>query len=215
MNFQTVYDFLQADIDLDELLKPILPYLDKNEILVDAGCGSGHILTYLSKMGFKVLGLDIDSSMLSLAQQKINHHKLEAKLFEHDLRKPLRVKAHQIISLLDVSHYFKGVSQVFKNYYQALSKNGVLILDLYKVEVNEIEEGQIENLHYHWEVITKNQKIRHKLTVLVNGDEFVFKQNQYYYPIEYYHQILVNLGFSIEMIDSYDDRKVYLVCQKI
>ncbi len=214
MNFSSIYDYLQQDIDLDHLLAPILPYLDVKNVLVDAGCGSGHILTYLAKKGFKVVGLDNDSSMLSLAQQKIIHYGLDAKLYEHDLRDPLQMKTHQIISLLDVSHYFKGVKKLFHNYYQALIKNGVLILDLYKSSVNEHEFGQIDNLHYDWEVKTINDKINHKLTVLVNDQTYHYNLYQYYYPLDYYQKVLTEIGFNIDIIDSYDDRKVYFICRK-
>lgn len=214
MNFATIYDYLQQDIDLEKLLEPILPFLEPRQVLIDAGCGSGHILTYLAGKGYKVIGIDNDTSMLSLAQQKIIENQLSAQLFEHDLRTPLRIKTHQIISLLDVSHYFKGVKKLFRNYYQALLKGGVLILDLYNDKVNERESGCIENISYDWQVTTKDNRISHLLTVLVDNDKYNYELKQYYYPLSYYSNILTQLGFRIQYLKSYDDRKIFLICHK-
>ena len=51
-------------------LTPIIPYLNVNDVVIDAGCGTGHILTFLAKRGFHMIGLDYDESMLSLAKIK-------------------------------------------------------------------------------------------------------------------------------------------------
>lgn len=214
MNFSKIYDYLQQDIDLDQLLAPILPLLDINQVLIDAGCGSGHILTYLAQKGFKVVGLDNDPSMLVLAQQKIFENELNAQLYEHDLREPLHIKAYQIISLLDVTHYFKGVKKLFHNYYQALISGGVLIIDLYKAPINEHEVGQSDELHYDWKVSTSKHQIKHELTVLADGHENHYNLSQYYYSLNYYHLTLEDIGFKVEMMDSYDDRKIYFICRK-
>lgn len=214
MNFATIYDYFQKDIDLDQLLKPILPFLDQSHLVIDAGCGSGHILTYLSQKGFMLIGVDNDSTMLALAQQKIIEHKLNAKLFEHDLKSTLPVKVYQIISLLDVVHYFKGAKGLFKNYYHALENGGTLIIDLYKNVVNEHEEGQIGTLEYDWLAETKGNLIKHTLTVLVDNAKYVFNQKQYYYPLSYYLDLLQQIGFKVQLVDSFDDRKINLVCKK-
>src|SRR5690554_5071621 len=156
MDFSTLYDLFQSDVDYESLLKPVLPYLNKNHIILDAGCGSGHILKYLLQQNYDVIGVDIDENMLALAQKKLLELNHNNHLFLHDLRKPIKHKFHQIISLLDVFHYFKGIYGVAKNLYHALYDEGILIIDLYKEPQHFIETGTILDMKYIWEVSTKN-----------------------------------------------------------
>jgi cyclopropane fatty-acyl-phospholipid synthase-like methyltransferase len=213
MDFARIYDLIQSNIDLESLLTPIIPYLNVNDVVIDAGCGTGHILTFLAKRGFHMIGLDYDESMLSLAKDKVDSNHLDAKLFLHDLRKPLGIKVSQIISLLDVSHYFMGVKKVFKNYYDALYDGGTLILDLYKEPIQSTESDD-DPIDYVWEVQTKNTLIKHKLTVNIDGVSKTFEVKEYYYPLEYYLSTLKSLGFKVEIIPSFDDRKVNVICKK-
>src|SRR5690554_5255425 len=120
MNFSEFYDIFQEDVDYDALLAPILPYLKMDQQILDAGCGSGHILSHLLSKGYDVIGIDNDETMLELAQKNITFKGYTPKLFFHDLRKPLNHKFHQIISLLDVFHFFKGVKTLVRNLYNAL-----------------------------------------------------------------------------------------------
>ncbi|MDY4788195.1 MAG: class I SAM-dependent methyltransferase [Bacilli bacterium] len=53
----------QCIIDFAKMLKP-------NSHILDVGCGSGYpIASYLSKLGFKVTGIDISNEMIKKAQQ--------------------------------------------------------------------------------------------------------------------------------------------------
>ncbi|MBN3490584.1 class I SAM-dependent methyltransferase [Acholeplasma equirhinis] len=214
MTFEQVYDILQQDVNYPKLLKPILKYLDKSKTTLDAGCGSGYILKYLVSQGYPMVGLDINKDMLKLAQEKLEKENLSCELIKHDIRKKIPRKFDQIISLLDVSHYFMGVKKVFHNYYQALNPNGILILDLYRLPIFEEEEGIYQGLSYHWEVYTTKAQIVHELEVSKDGLTQKFKVKQWYNEIEYYEAILLSLGFKVKIIKSFDDRKVFLICKK-
>lgn len=214
MGFENLYDFLQEDVNFDELLKPLLPYIKKEYPILDAGCGSGHILANLVSKGYDVTGVDINSSMLSMAKSRLDDLNLTAPLYEHDLKKPLGQKFKTIIALLDVFHYFKGIKTVAKNMYNALEIDGVFILDLYHSPVNEVESENDDYFMYNWKVETKDNRIKHTINVL-NG-RFIgdYEVNQFYYPIEYYVNTLKEVGFKVSKITGFDDRKIYLICRK-
>lgn len=214
MNFESFYDLLQKDVNYRALLKPLLPYLNKSKTILDAGCGSGYILTYLAKAGYQITGLDISSSMLALAKEKLDENKLNNHLYQHDLRKPLYTKFDQIICLLDVLHYFKGIKMVIKNLYNALESNGILILDLYRGIVNEEESDRYADFDYFWKVTTKNQMIYHEVKVIYKNEIIDYQVKQHLYPVSYYQKILEDVGFKITFLDGFDDRKIYLVCKK-
>ncbi|WP_025724613.1 class I SAM-dependent DNA methyltransferase [Acholeplasma granularum] len=214
IDFSRFYDAFQEDVDYKSLLEPIIPYLNKNEILLDAGCGSGHILKYLSSLGYKVLGIDNDEKMLSLAQEKIEENSLDASVFYHDLRNPMNHKFSQIICLLDVFHYFKGVKRLVKNLYTSLDKGGILILDLYTHPVNENEADTFLNLNYMWQTKTVNHQIDHYIELSDQNNTYSYHIKQYYQPLDYYISVLINQGFKVESISGFDDRKTYLICIK-
>lgn len=214
MGFENLYDFLQEDVNFDELLKPLLPYIDKENEVLDAGCGSGHILSSLASKGYKVVGVDINSHMLSLAQARLEDLNLKAELYEHDLKQPLPRKFKTIIALLDVFHYFMGIKKVAQNMYHGLTSDGTLILDLYHSPVNEEETENDDYFMYTWKVETKNTKIKHEINVLNGEFKGNYKVSQYYYPLNYYMDTLKEVGFKVSKINGFDDRKVYLICRK-
>lgn len=214
MNFEIFYDYFQADVDYESLINPILPFLDQNKVILDAGCGSGYILSHLSNLGYQMIGIDKNQRMLELAQAKLKENNLDTKLFLHDLNQPLIQKFDQIICLLDVFHYFKGVRKLVKNLYNGLNPGGKLILDLYKDEINEEESDTFDDLSYVWKVSTSKNRITHVIDVMSNQGQYQFLVKQYYYALNYYRDILKSVGFSIIEVFGFDDRKVYFVCTK-
>lgn len=214
MNFSKLYDLFQKDVDYESLLAPILQYLNKEHLILDAGCGSGHILSHLLIQGYDVIGFDNDETMLEIALKNIDETYGQSRLFFHDLRKPLNHKFHQIISLLDVFHYFKGIKGVSQNLYNALYDGGKLILDLYKEPQNTRETGELYDMEYAWQVETRGHKLEHNIQVTTKDNTQNFRIKQFYFPLEYYFKTLASVGFKIETFDGFDDRKVYLVCTK-
>ncbi|MFA7417572.1 MAG: methyltransferase [Acholeplasma sp.] len=214
MNFSNIYDLFQQDVDYQSLLQPILPLLKKDEVILDASCGSGHILSYLITLGYRTIGIDNDESMLELAHKKMGTYNLSSNLFLHDLRQPLNHKFHQIISLLDVFHYFKGVKGVIKNLYNALYDGGKLIIDLYNGPQNEIESGTFLDMNYHWQTTTSMQRLIHRITIKKGDITYSYVIKQYLYPVEYYINQLEAAGFKTNLFKGFDDRKVYVLCTK-
>src|SRR5690606_20606605 len=205
---------LQQDVNYEKLLKPILKYLDKEKLTLDAGCGSGYILSMLASKGYLIEGLDNNQEMLDLAKQRLEELNLNVLLINHDLRKPLPKKYDQIISLLDVTHYFMGVKNLFKIYFNALTAGGTLILDLYKSPVNEEESGIYDDLKYTWKVRTTVSQIIHKIDVEYLDETYNFRVRQFYKPLNIYLETIKEIGFKVKTIQSFDDRKVFVICQK-
>jgi len=214
MEFAEFYDLFQADVDYEALIQPILPYLKKDETILDAGCGSGYILAHLLNKGYNVIGIDRDEAMLERAHKKISTYGYSKQLFLHDLKYPLKQKFHQMIALLDVFHYFKGIKNLAKNMYNALYDGGTLIIDLYKEPQTYAESGKIEGFKYYWEMSTIHNILKHKITLKKGKIESHYVVRQYLYNLDYYLNVLKDVGFSIQTFNGFDDRKIYLVCTK-
>src|SRR5690606_15120022 len=113
MSFQQLYEQLVSDIDYDPIIAFLETHLKKDQLTLDAGCGTGVFLVPLVNKGYRLEGIDIDADMLSIAHEKLTSLNLFAPLYEHDLKKPIYKKYDQIILMNDVVNYFKGVKTIF------------------------------------------------------------------------------------------------------
>ncbi|TCO59796.1 class I SAM-dependent methyltransferase [Actinocrispum wychmicini] len=102
--------------------------LKPGDTVVDAGCGTGHNLPYLSKAvgpNGKVIGVDFTDSMLNLAEDRVREHELtNVTLQQADLTTfefPQNVNA--IIACFALT-LIEGYETVVKNGYKALASGG-------------------------------------------------------------------------------------------
>jgi SAM-dependent methyltransferase len=213
--FAKAYDLLMADVDYEAIYRWIAPYLFDTDVIIDAGCGSGYLLEELLKNNYRTIGIDIDSSMLSIALDRLVEKQLLAELYEHDLRDSLGVKVDVILMMFDVINYFKGASKIMKNMYQGLKQGGRLIIDLYKEEVlteyKDYHEEDVTPISYAWTI----ESYENKLTHYVKIDQETNKIVQYVKPLAYYVDLLHQIGFKVEVKDGPDQRKHYLIAYKM
>lgn len=215
MTFSYVYDVLMADVDYEVLYEAIQPFLNTNDYIIDAGCGTGRLLEVLLTNNLDAIGIDHDVEMLKIAKNRLMTSGLSQPLFEHDLRQPIGTTADVIISLFDVMHYFKGNKTVFKNIYRALMVGGRFIFDLYDAEKMRSYDGYVEQasspIDYRWQIKIDNHLIRH----IIDVDDQTHHILQYLYPLENYIQWLDEVGFKdIKTIQSPDERKVIVIAYK-
>src|SRR5690606_40046517 len=62
--------------------------ISKDKLILDAGCGSGYILSMLALDGYEIEGIDNNQMMLDLAKDRLESLNLNVNLINHDLRKP-------------------------------------------------------------------------------------------------------------------------------
>lgn len=212
--FAKAYDLLMADVDYEQIYEWLKPHFKNTDLIIDAGCGSGYLLLELLNHGHQAIGIDIDSSMLSIALDKLRENHVETNLYEHDLRNPMNAQADVIIAMFDVANYFKGIKKVFKNIHQALYDGGRFIFDIYKKEVlvdyQDYSEIEDEPISYAWRIETSG----HLMTHYVEFEDEMDIVKQYVYDLDYYLDILKSLGFTYEVSDGIDSRKHYIVATK-
>lgn len=212
--FSKAYDLLMSDVDYNQIYQVVKPYISYNDFMVDAGCGSGYFLIELLQNEHQAIGIDMDSSMLAIALEKLTSLGLPAKLYEHDLRNPLGAKADVIFMMFDVINYFKGAKRILRNMHTGLNTKGRLIFDVYKEEVlgtyHDFMEINDEPFDYQWEIKTDKHVMIHTLTIQ-DEKEMV---RQYVYPLPYYLNILKDLGFTYDITEGPDIRKHYIIAYK-
>ena len=209
MSFHQLYEYLVSDIDYEPIISFLESHLDKKRLTLDAGCGTGVCLVPLIQKGYLVEGIDLDSNMLAITNEKLQQANLYAPLYEHDLKKPLNHTYDQIILMNDVINYFKGVKTIFKQLKQALTPNGFILFDCYKYEYLDVMDGYIEQenepIYYEWQVSVKNESMTHT----IKSDE-TYIIRQIIKPLQYYIDTLNSLGMTTEVLHGPDDRKHYI-----
>jgi SAM-dependent methyltransferase len=210
--FSKIYDELMSDIDYEQIYTFLKPYIKADDVVLDAGCGSGYLLKELLLHDIDAIGIDNDDHMLSLAQDRLQTSNLRAPLYHHDLRDKLDIKVDVIVSFFDVMNYFKGIKQVFSNIKDALASNGKFIFDVYKESVLDDFDGYMENdndpFYYQWSIKKDKMRLKHKVVT----DQEVYKLTQYVKSVSYYLDILSSLGFKdIQVLNGPDIRKHYII----
>lgn len=212
--FAKVYDLLMQDIDYDPFVNFLTQHLNQQQTILDAGCGSGYLYVELLKRKYHVIGIDNDTTMLAVAQEKALNLGLVPTLFDHDLTMPIAIKVDAIMMMFDVANYFKGAKGILNNLIKSLNKGGFLLFDFYKMDVlkdyDNYEEVEEDPINYTWRIKVHNHTLHHS----IDAANQTFKMKQYIKPIGYYEKIMKALNCRFEIMDGPDERKHYMKVYK-
>ncbi len=116
---QQLYEALSRNIEL-----PLSTWK-----ILDLGCGTGLSGVLLKKHASELIGVDLSSKMLDLAEQK----NLYDQLIEADIREYLdQHKDFDLILASDVFSYHGALDVLFKSAYSALKQSGLFIFSVEK-----------------------------------------------------------------------------------
>jgi len=98
-----------------------------NSKILDAGCGTGSLLSILSKTNprVKLYGIDISSEMLKIARKKLGR---KANLELSSVEELSKKEYYDYIFSSDAFHHYANQELAMQNFYQALKKGGYLIV---------------------------------------------------------------------------------------
>ena len=114
-----------------------LKSFDKNVNILDAGCGTGGLIEFLYKKGFKNLtGFDVSDDAINFAKQKatiVSNGGGYIDIFQYNLLDKMNFKnTFDIIISNDTFYFFtfEEKKEILKNFYKILNKDGLVILNL-------------------------------------------------------------------------------------
>ena|SRR3989337_2154800 len=86
--FAKYFDILvKKDYGLETIfLDTIFKKFGKVNNIIDLGCGTGNHALFLTKMGYKVVGIDIDEGMIQAASEKLKKINLNIIFLKQDVR---------------------------------------------------------------------------------------------------------------------------------
>lgn len=108
------------------LLKFLLSYLSiqRESPVIDVGCGVGSNFTLLKSMGFKVIGIDLESYSLSFPRNLT-----EVLLINGDVSKlPIKSNSIELVVATDILEHLVDDSIAIKEIHRTLTQEGKVIL---------------------------------------------------------------------------------------
>jgi SAM-dependent methyltransferase len=120
-------------------------FTEKNNILLDLGCGTGNLSKRFAGAGFDVLGVDLSEDMLSIAAEKCAG--LDIRFIKQDIRKlDLYGTVNVTVAAFDVLNHLTDLTDLrdcFKKVYLFTEPGGVFLFDY-------------NTIYYHEEVLASN-----------------------------------------------------------
>jgi 2-polyprenyl-3-methyl-5-hydroxy-6-metoxy-1,4-benzoquinol methylase/glycosyltransferase involved in cell wall biosynthesis len=123
--------------------------------ILDVGCGSGWLSEYFSRLGYKVLGIDISDDLIQMARERVgripynvdHETSLQCRFLKHDVESaPLPQKFDAIICY-DALHHFEDEAAVFSHLAAMLDVGGLLfILEGQKPSAGSATEDELREV---------------------------------------------------------------------
>lgn len=199
----------------------LLQHFRQSEILegriVDLGCGSGIWARELVDAGYKVIGVDLSSSMIEIARQRVPEAEFHVASF---LQFPMpNCRAVTAIGevfnyLFDTDNSMASLRGVFQNIHEALSPGGLFIFDVatperFQGQKQAISEGNDWTCLVEYQHDPSQQQLtRRVVTFRKIGENYrrheeVHRQ-QLFDPSQI-TEMLQGIGFHTQTVSSYGD----------
>ncbi|MDE6412997.1 MAG: class I SAM-dependent methyltransferase [Eubacterium sp.] len=233
--FALHYDELTENVDYKVRSAYISGFFNKYGIstILDLACGTGTMSLLFKEQGYNVIGIDLSSEMLSIADNKANGTIpfMKAEMQNFKLSEPVDACVCCLDSLNHLDT-LKDVSKTFECVYNSLNENGIFIFDvntIYKhrnVLANNTFVFDEENYFLSWD-----NELIDDYSVRILLDFFVFNGNSYDRYSEEFTEtafeteaLLDSLSPYFEVLGIYDDltfdkpktdsERLYFVCKR-
>jgi SAM-dependent methyltransferase len=101
----------------------------QNELILDAGCGTGRNLKQLREAGSKPVGIDFSEGMLRVARRE--HSDVPLALADLEQPLPFVTATFDAVLCALIGEHLSNLSAVFREFYRLLKQHGRLIFSVY------------------------------------------------------------------------------------
>ena len=236
--FALHYDELTENVDYKVRSEYISGFFNKHGIsktakILDLACGTGTMSLLFREQGYQVIGIDLSSEMLSIADNKAKGDIsfIKAEMQNFDLSEPVDACVCCLDSLNHL-HSLEEVKNTFECVCHSLNENGIFVFDvntIYKhrnILANNTFVFDEESYFLSWD-----NELIDDYSVRILLDFFVFNGNSYdRYSEEFTETAFETEDLSaalspyFEVLDIYDDmtleqpkkdsERLYFVCKR-
>lgn len=228
-DFAALYDYLMEAAPypkwVEVVEEAVSDRMSAERCILELGAGTGTLAELLLKKGYQLTVSDFSEEMLAVADQKLRPLDPSIPLYQLDMRDfDLDRKFDAIIIFCDAINYLKDQEELlstFKNVYNHLNQNGVLLFDAHsttKIQsfIAQQTFGSSEpEISYLWECFPgeANESVVHELTFFIENDNGYYSRveethEQRTYPLKEFLELLTKAGFqSTKVIGDFDPAK--------
>lgn len=158
---------------IKKLIRPI-----ENQIIVEAGCGTGINTQWLAPQCKTVIGLDFSESMLALAKQKVQADNVQ--FFVQDLYEqwPVDAETVDLVLIALVLEHIDNIETVLNQAHRILKSGAYLMITEYHPD--RVKRGSGAEFN--------------------NGDDAPTEIINFHHPLEEYEQVAKTLGFRLDEV---------------
>lgn len=230
-NYSQYYDLLYRTKGYSEEVKfvtsVIKKYKPNSEKILSLGCGTCSHDILLAKKGFDITGVDISTTMLNIAKQKIEKENLKNKirLIKQDIREMKIKEKHDVaMAMFNVIGYQTSNSDIEKalgNVNRSLKKGGIFFFDCWYLpavlkdkptdRIKEIEsKGKRIIRRTHSQLLLEKDIIEIKFNIeYIEKNKIVEKTEEIhlmrYFSLPELEYILNSNGFKVIKIGNFLD----------
>ena len=134
--------------------------------VLDIGCGTGRMTSFLHALGYDVLGVDASPNMLKEARRK--HPEIRFELLDIEREKPK--EKYDIVNMTRLFFHLRNQEGALKNALSCLNRNGIIIFDF--LNRNSLSPlmfsiiGIYNRTPVHFNTIAELERMLGKATVL-------------------------------------------------
>ncbi|MCR5546177.1 MAG: class I SAM-dependent methyltransferase [Lachnospiraceae bacterium] len=213
LSFSYVYDLFMDNVPYDEWSKNIVHLLSdygiKDGVIVDLGCGTGQMTVRLRDAGFTMIGMDLSSDMLTIANEKRQPGDILYTL--QDMREfELHGSVKSFVSFCDSMNYItskEDLLQVFQKVHYYLEEGGLFLFDMntpYKYE-NLLAENTFAETRDEGSFIWENEYDPESKTNVYDLTLYIKKDVLYQDGCEDFEQFFethIQHCFSVEEVEN-------------
>lgn len=202
------YHILYKHRDYSEgqsFLKNLISFLNlnKNEFVLDLGCGKGRHSIYLNSLGFKVIGADLSKNSIDYAKQFETE---TLKFVKHDMRDSFKTKFDVILNLFTSFGFFEDDAEdiaILQNIKNELNTDGIAIIDFMNAKkvISELvsEEVQtIDGITFKLNRYVKNGFIIKEINFDADGKHHTYYEKVKSLDLPKINSYLNSVGFKIK-----------------
>lgn len=155
------FDYIEKQVILNTL------NLNKNDIVLDCGCGTGRLTRLIAKKVKKVYAIDFSPKSIEVLKKKVLVEKIEnIEMYVHDITKPFPIPetVDKIVSVQVIQHLpeEKIRKLALENIYNQLKENGLCVITLYNWRFlshrSLMKEGTFPQGFYYYRFIPNEAK---------------------------------------------------------
>lgn len=221
--YDKVYSKKKYDEEVVFIKSIVRTFKVKGINLIDMACGTGTHAKIFAENGFKVTGVDVNSEMVKIAKTKAkNATFLKGSMQSFKSKEKFDV-ATCLFTAINYNKNISDLKNTIKNFYNLLSKGGIVIFDLGVIKgqkekkngifIDTYTENDLQIARIsQWNQSKDNPDIRNANFLMLIKDkgkiDFEIDEHELgIFSVEEIKSIMRNVGFAVKIYDNYTLKK--------